>query len=108
MQRAAHRPGTDDFAVGDGLLDTCVGSVLNAESNRPKGAEVVLSLDSAQPVHDITWLLKQVLGDELIMKTPMCNVQTCPCYSECVTTLWAVHNCRSALVRSYNRFAVSE
>ena len=58
MQGAAHRPGTDDRSVSNGLLYSFLGRVLHAQPNCPKRTEIILSLDGTEPSHHVAWFLE--------------------------------------------------
>src|SRR6266487_2507760 len=77
MPGGPHHMGAQNSAIGECLLNHIVGRVLHSQTKRPLRSRVILCLDSAQPPHYIVGFLKRLLGDELVMKSLLRNVQVC-------------------------------
>src|SRR5262249_58179451 len=69
MQRASHRPGANNRPLGDRALDIGLDRVPHTQPDRPHRAEIILSLDSAQPGYDIPRLLERGPGNVLVMES---------------------------------------
>src|ERR1051325_6396457 len=76
MQGAAHRPGANDGLLCDGSLDLRLDRLLHAQSDRPQGAEVVLSLNRPEPRYDLGRAPKGRSGDVLVMEAQMWNIES--------------------------------
>jgi len=69
MQRASHRPGANNRPVGERALDIRLDRVPHTQPDCPERAEIILSLDGAQPGYDGAWLLERGPGNVLVMES---------------------------------------
>ena len=63
-----------DGALREGLFNIVVSCTWQAQFKRPFRACVILGLDSAQPPHHLTWLLKCSQGNVLVKKSLAHNI----------------------------------
>ena len=73
MQRAAHRPGAHDGALGDRLFDAALGRPGHAQPDRPERPAIILGLHRAQPGDDIAGLGERRVGDAVIGQPGACD-----------------------------------
>src|SRR6266487_4627135 len=81
MPGGPHHMGAQNSPLGECSLDDLIGGVLHPQTKRPFRSSVILGLDSAQPPHHVTGLLKRLLDDKLVMKSLVRNVQVCHYFS---------------------------
>src|SRR5215469_16859369 len=77
MPGGPHHMRTKKSSTGACLLNSVVGSVLHPQADCPFCSRVILGLDCAQPLYHIAGLFTRSLGDELIVKALVRNVQVC-------------------------------
>src|SRR3982074_3083882 len=87
MPGGPHHMRTKDGAVEKCLLNALIGGALHAQSQCPFCSRIILGLDSAQPLHHIAGLLKRSLGNELVVKSLVCNIQV---YHDCSSCLYVL------------------
>jgi hypothetical protein len=75
MQRAPYHPGTHDFMIVNSLPDIVYSGIRHAESNRPEGACIVLSLDGTKCSNDLPRIRKIRAQDLLVLQPPPGNIQ---------------------------------
>ena len=72
MQRAPQRPGADDGAIGERLLDERLGRALRAKSQRPQRPGIVLRLHGAEPRDHFGRRRKARTGEALRAEPLLC------------------------------------
>src|SRR5713226_9398398 len=77
MPGGPHQMGAKNSSIDACLLNIVVSSALQAQTDRPFSSRIILGLDSAQPLHHIARLFKRSLGNELVVKSLLRNVQVC-------------------------------